>query len=321
VRLDALTRAEVRVQAPAVRPPVLELGPTTPLACRFVARKPTGTTAKFDCILPDGQVIKVKYGRNPEIHAETAAATLLTMLGYPADTVEIVRRLRCYGCPQFPFFTMQVLTLMHLVRLADAHAGEDRYTDFEWVAVERQFPAPSIEAGDQKGWNWWELKYSRAPRADLDALRLLAVFLAHWDNKADNQRLVCLDDPAPGPGERCGHPLAMIQDLGATFGPFKANLAGWHDAPIWSDRNRCIVSMNALPYGGATFPDAQITEAGRQQLASALTSLSNAQVRNIFEVARFGAYYSSTDDSRDVDAWTAAFDYRVRQISGLTCSQ
>ena len=32
-------------------------------------------------------------------------------------------------------------------------------------------------------------------RADLDALRLLARVLAHWDNKSENQRLVCLDGP------------------------------------------------------------------------------------------------------------------------------
>ena len=36
-----------------------------------------------------------------------------------------------------------------------------------------------------------------APRAHVDALRLLAVFLAHWDNKAENQRLVCLSETWP----------------------------------------------------------------------------------------------------------------------------
>ena len=48
-----------------------------------------------------------------------------------------------------------------------------------------------------EGWAFFELELidaekGGAPRAHVDALRLLAVFLAHWDNKSENQRLVCL---------------------------------------------------------------------------------------------------------------------------------
>src|SRR5206468_4506725 len=65
----------------------------------------------------------------------------------------------------------------------------------------------SSDLDGEPGWAWWELKDSEAPRADLDALRLLAVFLAHWDNKAGNQRLVCLD-PAPRvPDQPCAQPV------------------------------------------------------------------------------------------------------------------
>jgi hypothetical protein len=73
-----------------------------------------------------------------------------------------------------------------------------------------------------------------APAADVDALRLLAMFLAHWDNKSTNQRIVCLDQAttAPTPGSRrCKEPLLMIQDLGSTFGPYKANLTQWLTLP------------------------------------------------------------------------------------------
>jgi hypothetical protein len=35
-----------------------------------------------------------------------------------------------------------------------------------------------------------------ATRAELDALRLTAILLGHWDNKASNQRLVCEEGPA-----------------------------------------------------------------------------------------------------------------------------
>ena len=53
-----------------------------------------------------------------------------------------------------------------------------------------------------------------APRAHVDALRLLAVFLAHWDNKAENQRLVCLS-PTWTKGKPCPQPFLMLQDLGS----------------------------------------------------------------------------------------------------------
>jgi hypothetical protein len=141
------------------------------------------------------------------------------------------------------------------------------YTDFEWVAVEQRFPAPAIETDRITGWEWRELDQAEAPRAEVDAFRLLAAFLAHWDNKSQNQRLVCLDQVSPKAkatsGAVCERPLAMIQDLGASFGPPKVNLARWRDLPVWHDRTTCMLSMRALPFEGATFEDVTISEAGR----------------------------------------------------------
>ncbi len=165
-----------------------------------------------------------------------------------------------------------------------------------------------------EGWAWSELAQSEAPRAELDAFRLLAAFLAHWDNKADNQRLVCLDQvPAP-PDGRCAQPLLMIQDLGATFGPVKVNLSAWQDRPVWLDARECRVTMRDLPFSGATYPDVQISEGGRVQLAQALAGVSDENVRQMFFDARFHEFHSGTDDGRDLDAWTAAFRSRVDQI-------
>ena len=75
-----------------------------------------------------------------------------------------------------------------------------------------------------------------APRAHVDALRLLSVFLAHWDNKSENQRLVCLSEKDWPDGGTCRAPLAMLQDIGAAFGPKKVDLEGWTKAPIWANR-------------------------------------------------------------------------------------
>jgi hypothetical protein len=306
-------------------------------ACRFAPSEPSGTTSKFDCVFAGGETIKVKYGNDAEIHGEAAATTLLRLLGYASDVVTIVPRLRCYGCPRHPFVAMH-LRSFHVPFVREQI--DNGFTDFEWVAVEYKFPAPAIETDQVSGWEWRELDGSSAPRAEVDAFRLLAVFLAHWDNKSSNQRLVCLDDgPRRSPkgdggsrrshavalaeagegGGTCQHPLAMIQDLGASFGPPKVNLARWRDLPVWHDRASCTLSMRALPYQGATFEDVRVSEAGRALASSRLSAISDQQIERIFYDARFPEFQAGTDAERDLRAWTAAFRDRVRQIAEARC--
>ena len=267
-----------------------------------------------------GNTVKVKYGHDAEIHSEAASTSLLRMLGYAADSVTIVTRLRCYGCPRHPFAAMHLRRTFHLPFVREEI--EDGYTDFEWVSVERKFPAVAIETEMISGWEWRELDRSIAPRAEVDAFRLLAAFLAHWDNKSENQRLVCLDGPsrsAQREGGQCERPLAMIQDAGASFGPLKVNLARWRDLPVWYDRTTCMLSMRALPFEGATFEDVRISEAGRALLAQRLGTISDAQVERLFADARFPQFQAGTGDERDLKAWTQAFKSRVQQIADARC--
>src|SRR5712671_4659240 len=151
-----------------------------------------------------------------------------------------------------------------------ANLDYDAYHDFEDAVIERSAKGKRIETETTSGWTWNELEKidpaaGGATRAQVDALRLLAIFLGHWDNKNKNQRLLCLssDDKS-----KCAHPIAMVQDLGSTFGPpTRIDLGNWKKTPIWSDAATCTVSMQAWPRGGAGFPDARITEQGRQFLA------------------------------------------------------
>jgi|SRR5688572_765644 len=320
-RLDTLARATFDLPPDAFQAlrdpaPVNGSDPLTrPVPkCRFVDTEPSGTTPKFDCVFAGGDTVKVKYGRNSEIHAEVAATRLLRMLGYASDTVSIVPRLRCYGCPRYPFFATQLQATFGIPLLSRGRAAGG-YTDFEWVAIERKLPAPAIETATDKGWGWWELKRSQAPAADLDAFRLTAIFLAHWDNKGENQRLVCLDESAPPPDGRCARPLAMMQDLGATFGPLKVNVARWRELPIWQDRANCVVSMRALPFRGATFPDARISEAGRLQFVARMAAITDTDIDRLFADARFPQFQVGTDSDRDLRAWRSAFRHRADQIA------
>ena len=158
--------------------------------------------------------------------------------------------------------------------------------DFDWVSVERRFDGEKIRTDSIEGWAFHELaRVKTASPTHADALRLLAVFLAHWDNKSENQRLVCLSGP-PGKDGLCKTPMAMLQDVGATFGPRKVNLAAWRTATIWTDRARCEIGMPDLPHGGATFVPVQVSEAGRRFLADRLSAFSADQVSSLFRGAR-----------------------------------
>jgi hypothetical protein len=284
------------------------------VSCTFVAHEPGGTSLKFDCALDDGEIIRVKYGHQPEIHAEVAATRLLTALGYAADHVFMVQRVHCRGCPMNPFVTMLFLDALGAPGGDTPLVSDHDQRDFEWVSVERKFDAAPIEDETRQGWAWWELKNVEAPRADLDALRLIAVFLAHWDNKADNQRLVCMDQPFGEDAHGCRNAVLMIQDVGATFGPTKVNLSQWRHRPVWADRATCTVSMHAMPYRGATFVDAQISDDARVRVGTALAAFSDADLRKWFADARFPEFYESTDDGKDLDGWVAAYRDRVAQI-------
>jgi hypothetical protein len=82
-RSDALRRASVWI---ASDPASADLASNPPdpsgalsgslVRCRYLDEPARGTTAKFDCVLADGEVVKVKYGQTGEIQAEIAATRL-----------------------------------------------------------------------------------------------------------------------------------------------------------------------------------------------------------------------------------------------------
>ncbi len=286
--------------------------------CRYVDRAAHGTTPKFDCLLPNGEVVKVKYGHTGEIHAEIAATRILAALGFGADRMYLVPRVRCYGCVRTHFYTVWALDYVHARDLLNSRVPEDSYTDFDWVAIERKFDAPEIENGDEDGWAWYELEPTDpsrgTTRAERDALRLAAMLLAHWDNKAANQRLMCLAAGADAAGA-CPRPFAYLQDLGATLGPNKVDLGAWTKVPIWQDAARCTVSMKQFPYSGGTFQDTTISEAGRQLMLRQLTPLTEPRIAALFTAARFPEFHGGRGKGADPHAWAAAFLEKVRQIS------
>lgn len=332
-RLDALARARVF----AGDPPAVEqldfarnvratapFEPGANLECRYEPDETSGTTPKFDCRLPSGEVIKVKYGINPEIPGEVAATRLLAAMGFAADYMSIAERVRCYGCPRSPYRSRQVAEWFFAAGVLDRFLDYSKYADFARPAVERKLEWRAVEVDEAEGFGWYELPLvdaSRggASRAELDAFRLMAVFLAHWDNKTSNQRIVCVgetgkDGPAP-----CASPLLMIQDAGATFGPRKVDHQGWAGAAIWRDAEGCAVSMSSMPYAGATFVDAEISEEGRALLAARLGALTEAQITALFRSSNFPDAETGRPGATDVSPWVETFQRKVAAITGRSC--
>jgi len=296
------------------------------LSCKFKIDDLGGTTPKFDCTLDDGDEIRIKYGNGPEAPAETAATRLLRTLGFGADDVAMVSRVRCFGCPKEPFSTMKSVEITRAEALFEHIVDYNNHEDFEWVAVERKMNARPVQTKGLEGWAFFELDRVRrekggAPRAHIDGLRMMAVLLAHWDNKAENQRLVCLsrDWPEDAP---CPEPFLLLQDVGATFGPTKMDLDAWQSVSIWEDRTACTVSMRDLPFDGATFGRATITEAGRQFIGGLLTQLSDDQLTELFTSARFGEQRGLFATTTPVADWVRVFTQKVRAITdGPACPQ
>ena len=129
------------------------------VVCRFSLTAVNGTTPKFNCVLTSGELLKIKYGRaNPELHAEVAASRLLTALGFMADHMFVVRRVRCAGCPRFPFPALRCFARVGLqAACMPGGTDHDRIVDFDVAVVERKLPGDVIEAFDDQGWAWFEL--------------------------------------------------------------------------------------------------------------------------------------------------------------------
>jgi hypothetical protein len=69
------------------------------------------------------------------------------------------------------------------------------------ASIQRKAAGREMVSSEISGWEWPELdlvdpRAGGAPRAQRDALKLLAAFIQHTDSKAEQQRLLCLDPRA-----------------------------------------------------------------------------------------------------------------------------
>lgn len=292
-------------------------GATVP--CEYSDKQLNGNSPKFACVTPEGDELKVKFGgANGEVYGEVLATRLLWALGFGADRMYPVNVI-CRGCPS-DFGGLQ------------RSNGESR---FDPAVIERRMTGAEWPADGPQGWNWNELELVNAasggaPREQVDALKLLAVFLQHTDSKPQQQRILCLD-PREENDARCRRPFLMISDVGLTFGRANrsngnaiggVNLVEWQRVPVWKEPVGCVGNLPRSLTG--TLDDPSISEGGRQFLARLLGALSDGQIRDLFEVARVSLRPRSPVDVRTglatVDEWTSAFKAKRAEIATRRCA-
>lgn len=283
----------------------------------------SGKTPKFHCKLAGGDSVKVKYGEaNGEVYAEVAATRLFWALGFGADRQYPVR-VACRGCSADPWTT------------PDPAPGATN--TFDPAIIEREASGERIRVkGLPKGWEWWEVqtvdaRVGGAPRAHVDALRLLAAFIQHGDSKKEQQELLCLPggvERAADGHETCTRPFLAVTDLGATFSRAgftnrnKFELAHWSDVRMWKDPERCIAKLKRSFTG--TFSDPAISEEGRAFLADRLRQLSRGQIRDLFRAARADRIRGGGEERTGVAAveeWTEAFTRKRKEIVEHRCPE
>ena len=342
-RRDAIRRAQVWT-ATDIGSMDVKIGPQGPQAfesgetvtCDYVKRPHgSGSTPKFECALTPEQALKVRYGdHNGEVYAQVAATRLLWALGFGANRMYPVK-VMCRGCSQNPWDDPK-------------EADPPKAWLFDPATIDAKMAGKTLETKVDEGWAWKELDVvdeasGGAPRAQRDALKLLAVLMQHTDSKESNQRILCRDKQwakdATQPGDdtgttardardstdTCAHPLMMLTDVGKTFGhanafnrdePGAVNFKEWSKTPIWKDPDKPGCEGNLPGSWSGTLDNPRIGEGGRKFLADLLAQLTDSQLHDLFDVARF----TRRDPSATIADWVNAFKEKRAEIVTRTCS-
>jgi hypothetical protein len=343
--------------------------------CKFVEpsdmEKPGGKTAKFKCER-NGKRFKVKYSssldNNTGIWGEMLSTRLLWALGFPSDAMYAVR-VNCENCPERPWRyitnyyevenlkklqetkTLNNFQQKNLEKMEKALAKMEttRATRlFNDAIIEIKFDADKVEKFDSQGWSFDELdlvgenlsdqQVSHEIKIQRDALNLLSALIQHADNKAQQQRILCLDERENKSMEKshCEKPVLMIQDLGFTFGSgwiftgfdpanktrmigsgTTADLKGFKENPLWSDKEKCLTQINYFRPTGIP-ANKSISQEGVDFLVQKLEAFvaNEKDLEDLFKASRVEEIKGQTATLSD---WTGAFKEKVQELKTVRC--
>ncbi len=308
-------------------PPTDSNGLALPIKC--VANKDetpgAGTTPKFHCSIPgvtddDGALIRYKIKphfkgqskdrMNGEIYGEFLSSRFSKALGFFADD-EWVADVTCLDCEKSLTKSFQGAPWNPFQPAAGIELALARGIDVKCNGKDSGALAGSLQ----------KLLENGAPRAEIDAFKLWLAFIDHGDTKTDNHKFACLDSTKNPDGTRSckpGQAVFYVSDMGSTWGyssasEKKATLKGWSGKdPIKVSGGQC--SSTAKSIG-----DANISEAGRQLLATQLQRLLDAEKQNGTITRVFRASRNAERD-RPAEEWTAEFIRKANTIINAHCS-
>jgi hypothetical protein len=302
-------------------------GLAKPLNCT-ANRDPTkgaGTTPKFHCSVAgvvdnDGDLIRYKVKphfkgqardrRNGEIYGEFLSSRFSKALGFFADD-EWVADVTCPDCEKSLTSGFQGASFTPFQPAAGVELALGKGIDVKCNNKDAAAIADALSGLLQGG----------APRAEIDAFKLWLAFIDHGDTKTDNQKFTCLDSEKNADGTRTckpGQAVFYVSDMGSTWGyssssEKKAMLKGWSGKdPIKVSGGRCTTTAKSVG-------DANISEAGRQLLATGLQRLLDAEksdgvITKVFRASR------NHERDQPAEAWAAEFIRKAGTIINARCS-
>jgi hypothetical protein len=322
---DAVLDYNPTIGPRAGAPPVDADGLAKPIQC--VANKEkdkgAGTTPKFYCSVPGvvdekGNPIRYKVKpqfkgpekekRNGEIYGEFLSSRFSKALGFFADD-EWVADVTCPDCEESLTKRFQGAKFSSFQPAAGIELSLGKGIDADCDGKDSGALAGSLE----------KLLSGGAPRAEIDAFKLWLAFIDHGDTKTDNQKYACIDSEKIGDSSlTCDQAVYYVSDMGSTFGynsasEKKARLSEWvKKDPIKVSRGRCTTTAKSVG-------DSDVSEAGRQLLATGLQRLLDAEQTNGLITRVFRA---SRNQERDQppEAWTVEFTRKARTIIDAHCS-
>jgi hypothetical protein len=267
-----------------------------------------GTTPKFECQGADGKTYRIKYG--VKSHTTVAASRLFWALGFgaPASTpVKVV----CHGCPPDPWHK------------PEAVQGENTFKD---AVIQEMKKGKEITVWNKAelGWNWKNdlslvsEEQGGATRAQVDALKLMAVLVQHGDSKSAQQKLICRPQDYDENKKVCRQPYAYVYDLGKSFGSdglrvHPLDFERWKHKTVFKGPATCIGNLQQNAGNGRvglTLPT--ISEEGRLFLADLLQQFiaDRSRVVAMFTVA----HMEMANPEHTADDWADVFISKAQEI-------
>lgn len=268
-------------------------------------------------------IMKVRYwdrsARNVEGFTSSAASRVLWALGVPAHTNIMTEKIVCFGCDKSPF-RVQKQALKGVVN------------EFPHASIEIKFKGDRLYSPTEDAWKWAELnalhaRSSAEIKNEIEVLALAAQFIGAVGETTMQNALVC--QKFKKDSEECESVIAMIHDIGASFGnrvktnPFqrgdkpRGDIKAFESARIFKN-GTCDFNFSD---GGRKLP-LNITRAAQEEFLRRAQALTRESLKVIFTASHMGSLMNSpaqVPEEQLVDRWVQATLQKLDEVRSAPC--